>query len=93
MKKGFIKGLVQCPFCELQCILPSVREQPLFVCQRGQGGCGKVSCRKCKKEEHPFRKCEEVVHRDAKGKELTVAEKARLELEEAMSEALIQRCK
>jgi TRIAD3 protein (E3 ubiquitin-protein ligase RNF216) len=84
-----IPGLEQCPFCEFQCVLPSVSEAPVFVCRK----CGKVSCRMCKKEEHPMRKCEEVAGKDSKGKEKSVVEKARQELEEALSEALIQRCR
>lgn len=87
-----LNGLSRCPFCEFQCILPPVRQAPVFVCQRGQGGCGKVSCRLCKREEHPLRKCDEVVGQDAKGKRKSVLERARQELEEALSEALIQKC-
>lgn len=87
------QGLAKCPFCEFQAVVPSISEAPLFVCQKGQDGCGKVSCRKCKKEEHPMRKCEEVAGKDSKGKEKSVVEKARQELEEALSEALIQKCR
>ena len=87
-----IQDMTKCPFCEFQCILPPASQQPLFVCQSGQGGCGKVSCRLCDKEEHPLRKCEEAITTDSKGKQKSNVEKARQELAEALSEALIQKC-
>jgi len=87
-----IQDMTKCPFCEFQCILPPPNQQPLFACQSGQGGCGKVSCRLCDKEEHPLRKCEEAITTDSKGKQKSNAEKARQELAEALSDALIQKC-
>lgn len=58
--------------------------EKLFRCGNQEGGCGVVSCRKCKKLDHLPKSCEEV----EKDKKLD----ARHVVEEAMTQALVRDC-
>ncbi|XP_076376525.1 uncharacterized protein LOC117228582 isoform X1 [Megalopta genalis] len=73
-----IEGLVSCPFCPFASIPPS--EDKIFRCFNPD--CMKQSCRLCKKLNHIPSKCYEENN-----------EKARLLLEEKMTEAIIRKCK
>jgi TRIAD3 protein (E3 ubiquitin-protein ligase RNF216) len=54
-----LDGLEQCPFCEFRAICDPPAADPMFACRHPR--CGRVSCRRCKRE-HPSKSCEE--HRD-----------------------------
>ncbi|XP_078040707.1 uncharacterized protein LOC144471959 isoform X2 [Augochlora pura] len=72
-----ITDLVSCPFCPFASIPPS--EDKIFKCLNPE--CMKESCRLCKKLNHVPSKCYEENN-----------EKARLLLEEKMTEALVRTC-
>lgn len=56
-----LEGLEECPFCEWKCVFDVGFEgERLFRCGNDIGGCGVVSCRKCKKLGHLPKTCEEV---------------------------------
>lgn len=79
LKKAQLTSFEECPFCDWGCIMEvSIADSPTFRC-RNDAGCGKVSCRRCRKEEHTPAPC------DAnKG--------SRLAIEEAMTLAVIRTC-
>jgi len=56
-----LEGLEECPFCEWKCVFDVGFEgEKLFRCGNDVGGCGVVSCRKCKKLDHLPKSCEEL---------------------------------
>ncbi|KAF5356819.1 hypothetical protein D9756_006828 [Leucocoprinus leucothites] len=80
-----LEGLEECPFCEWKCVMEVGFEgEKLFRCENDIGGCGVVSCRKCKKLDHLPKSCEEV----EQDKKLD----ARHLVEEAMTKALMRNC-
>ncbi|KAH8925780.1 hypothetical protein BT69DRAFT_1216116, partial [Atractiella rhizophila] len=76
-----IQGLEECPFCPFAMVIDNPEEK-VFQCQKED--CMKISCRKCKKESHLPKTCEEV-DQDKKIDGLH-------QVEEAMSEALLRVC-
>ncbi|KAH6914655.1 hypothetical protein BKA70DRAFT_552432 [Coprinopsis sp. MPI-PUGE-AT-0042] len=84
LREANIDNLESCPHCDFAMIVDADSESmPLFRCQNVEGGCGKVTCRTCKRDDHSPRTCREEALRCA-GAVHTVAE--------AMSEALMRRC-
>ncbi|KAJ3495515.1 hypothetical protein NMY22_g19929 [Coprinellus aureogranulatus] len=85
LRAARVPNLEFCPLCrEYATIIESTPEQqPIFQCENVDNGCGKATCRKCKKENHWPRTCRE--------EELRSVNPAHA-VEEAMSEALIRRC-
>lgn len=77
-----IEGLHACPFCDFKAIAPPIEEESQFTCLNPS--CKKVSCRKCKRESHKPKTCEEMDEDKKLGKAHRV--------EEAMSEAVIRHC-
>ncbi|OTB06270.1 hypothetical protein M426DRAFT_55566 [Hypoxylon sp. CI-4A] len=77
-----IEDLETCPFCPYAAEYPPPDVDKEFRCIRP--GCGKVSCRLCRKESHIPKSCAEVAADNSLG--------ARHALEEAMSEAVIRIC-
>ena len=77
-----LEGLAQCPFCPYAEIYPPIDVDREFRCQSPD--CMVVSCRQCRLKTHIPMSCEEVVKKNS--------ELARLQVEEAMSTALIRRC-
>ncbi|KAA1474208.1 hypothetical protein DENSPDRAFT_840773 [Dentipellis sp. KUC8613] len=78
-----LDSLEECPFCDWKAIVEAdFEEDKVFRCQNEE--CMKVSCRKCKKEDHLPKSCEEV-EQDKKldGKHA---------IEEAMTRALMRNC-
>lgn len=78
-----IDGFVSCPFCDWGAICAPVEEDRVFTCQKE--GCMKSSCRLCKQISHIPQTCEEF----AKENKLSV----RHTVEEAMTEAMVRKCK
>ncbi|KAL8292191.1 hypothetical protein RQP46_001657 [Phenoliferia psychrophenolica] len=75
-----LAGLEKCPWCPFaMCIDDPYEVQKLFVCERE--GCERTSCRKCKKDEHLPKSCEEMI----KDNDIHA-------VEDAMSAALLRRC-
>ncbi|KAG7189831.1 hypothetical protein KM043_017490 [Ampulex compressa] len=72
-----LEGLVSCPFCDFASIPPP--EDKVFKCFNPE--CMKESCRLCKELNHVPLKCNELK-----------SDKARLYLEEKMTEALVRTC-
>ncbi|KAF9527953.1 hypothetical protein CPB83DRAFT_751558, partial [Crepidotus variabilis] len=85
IEQAGLEGLEECPFCEFKCVIDrSFEEEKLFRCGNEDGGCGVVSCRNCKKEDHLPKSCEEVEqdkHLDGQHA-----------IEEAMTRALMRNC-
>ncbi|KAF6741511.1 hypothetical protein DFP72DRAFT_1083736 [Ephemerocybe angulata] len=85
LKDAGLEGLEECPFCDWACVMEvSPEEDKLFRCGNEEGGCGILSCRLCKKKEHVPRTCkgvEEDRHLDG-----------RIQIEEAMTKALMRSC-
>ncbi|KAI9204925.1 uncharacterized protein BJ171DRAFT_504096 [Polychytrium aggregatum] len=80
---GILTDFVECPFCNYGAeILAPLEDEPLFHCQNPE--CAVVSCRRCKKENHSPRKCDDLQKED----NLNVQHK----IEEDMSEALFLTC-
>ncbi|GAA6060626.1 hypothetical protein JCM10212_006377 [Sporobolomyces blumeae] len=77
-----VEGFEKCPFCPFACFIENENER-LIRCLRGEE-CGKVSCRKCKKEDHLPMTCEEADLEARMGGVHAV--------EDAMSTALIRSC-
>ncbi|KIW99942.1 uncharacterized protein Z518_10870 [Rhinocladiella mackenziei CBS 650.93] len=77
-----IEGLEGCPFCEYKAVCEDVREEPLFYCQNPD--CSRATCRKCHKDNHLPKTCEE----NAKDNVLS----ARHLVEEARSDAVMRTC-
>ncbi|CUA76570.1 ubiquitin-conjugating enzyme E2 G2 [Rhizoctonia solani] len=76
-----IDGLETCPFCSYAVVIEN-EEERLFRCENS--ACGMVSCRKCKKEDHLPKSCEEA--------EKDKALDGRHAIEEAMTKALMRNC-
>ncbi|TFK63806.1 hypothetical protein BDN72DRAFT_775474 [Pluteus cervinus] len=80
-----VDEMEECPFCDWRCIMTlSFEEQKLFRCENDDGGCGVVSCRKCKKPDHLPDSCEEILENFKPDRRQLV--------EEAMSQALVRNC-
>ncbi|KAH0842814.1 hypothetical protein FOPE_07798 [Fonsecaea pedrosoi] len=77
-----IEGLEQCPHCEYKAICLDVGQEPIFLCQNPE--CSRATCRKCGKDSHIPKSCEE----NSLDKTLS----ARHLVEEARSEAIIRTC-
>lgn len=78
-----LEGLEECPFCDFKVVMDAdFEEDKVLNCQNEE--CGKVSCRKCQKEDHLPKSCEEM-EEDKKldGKHA---------VEEAMTRALMRNC-
>ncbi|XP_014204374.1 uncharacterized protein LOC106636490 [Copidosoma floridanum] len=73
-----VDGLVSCPFCYFASIPPP--EDKVFKCLNPE--CMKETCRLCKELNHIPLRCDEVIKTD----------KARLMIEEKMTEALLRTC-
>ncbi|KAI9456529.1 hypothetical protein BJY52DRAFT_553150 [Lactarius psammicola] len=83
IEQAGIEGLEECPFCDFKVVMDADFEQDkVLKCQNEE--CGKESCRKCKKEDHVPKSCEEA-EEDTKldGKHA---------IEEAMTRALMRNC-
>lgn len=78
-----LDDLANCPFCPYAAEYPPIENNREFHCENPE--CQIVSCRLCNKESHTPKTCQEVA---AESGEL----KARLEVEEAMTEALVRKC-
>ncbi|KAL5637480.1 hypothetical protein ACGC1H_004038 [Rhizoctonia solani] len=76
-----IDGLETCPFCSYAVVIEN-EEERLFRCENS--ACSMVSCRKCKKEDHLPKSCEEA--------EKDKALDGRHAIEEAMTKALMRNC-
>lgn len=85
LRAAGIANLEFCPLCRAYAIIIEATpdEHDLFRCENVEEGCGKITCRKCKREYHQPRTCRE---EELKGLD------PRHAVEEAMSEALIRRC-
>jgi TRIAD3 protein (E3 ubiquitin-protein ligase RNF216) len=95
LRMAGMEDLSECPFCDFKAILPPISEDPLFRCQNFEK-CGKTSCRKCDKVEHPGISCIAVGKAKlSEGEDANKAllEKLRAELATALSDALICKCK
>lgn len=77
-KAGLVDDICKCPKCDFQASLPE--SQNVLQCP----ACGFESCRKCGEESHIPLRCEEV--------ERKTETSARLQIEEAMTEARIRHC-
>lgn len=77
-----IENLETCPFCPYAAEYPPVEENKEFRCLGPD--CGVVSCRRCRRETHVPKTCEEVAREAGLS--------ARRKIEEAMSDALIRKC-
>jgi TRIAD3 protein (E3 ubiquitin-protein ligase RNF216) len=78
-----IDGLVQCPFCDYAAICGPIEEDKEFRCQNPE--CMEISCRHCQKKTHIPLSCKEASKDDA------IA--VRHAVEEAMTQAMIRKCK
>ncbi|THH12108.1 hypothetical protein EW146_g7819 [Bondarzewia mesenterica] len=78
-----LEGLEECPFCDYKAVIDvDIETDKIFRCQNEE--CGKFSCRKCKKEDHLPKSCEEVEDdKKLDGKHA---------IEEAMTRALMRNC-
>ncbi|KAL1888839.1 hypothetical protein Sste5346_009317 [Sporothrix stenoceras] len=77
-----LEGLEKCPFCDYAAVYPPKEINKEFICQNLD--CEIASCRLCREQSHIPKTCEEV-KRDR-------GAAARLNIEEAMSEAMIRIC-
>jgi TRIAD3 protein (E3 ubiquitin-protein ligase RNF216) len=77
-----IEGLEQCSWCEYKAICGDIKEEPVFFCQNPE--CSRATCRRCKKDHHAPKTCEEA----SVDKVLS----ARHLVEEARSDAIIRIC-
>jgi len=78
-----IEGLEECPFCDYKVVMDADFEtDKVLTCQKEE--CGRVSCRKCKQENHLPKTCEEV------GEDKLLDGKHAIE--EAMTRALMRNC-
>ena len=78
LEKAGLDGLCKCPKCDFQASLPET--EMVFDCP----SCGFESCRKCGEPSHIPLRCEEV--------EKKTETSARLQVEEAMTQARIRHC-
>jgi len=78
-----LEGLEECPFCDYKVVLDvDFETDKVLTCQNE--ACLKVSCRKCKKEDHLPKSCEEMEEdKMLDGKHA---------IEEAMTRALMRNC-
>ena len=79
MRGAGLDGLVNCPFCQYAAILGD--EDRVFMCRNME--CGINSCRLCHRANHIPLTCEELNEK---------VDRARLEMEEGMTEALLRQC-
>ncbi|OQV03096.1 hypothetical protein CLAIMM_08188 [Cladophialophora immunda] len=77
-----IEGLEQCSCCEYRAICLDVVQEPIFYCQNPE--CARATCRRCRKDSHAPKSCEE------SNRDKTLS--ARHLVEEARSEAIIRTC-
>ncbi|KAJ4519291.1 hypothetical protein HRR83_004686 [Exophiala dermatitidis] len=77
-----IEGLEECPFCDYKAVCGDISIQPSFECKNPD--CSRVSCRKCHKDDHAPKTCEEMRNDNILS--------ARHLVEEAMSEAVMRTC-
>ncbi|EXJ84699.1 hypothetical protein A1O3_05369 [Capronia epimyces CBS 606.96] len=77
-----IEGLEECQFCDYKAVCDDVSVEPVFYCQNP--GCSRATCRKCNKDSHLPKTCEE----NQNDGELSV----RHVVEEARSEAVMRTC-
>ncbi|KIW44341.1 uncharacterized protein PV06_05355 [Exophiala oligosperma] len=77
-----IDGLEKCRWCDYQAICDTVDEDPVFICLNPQ--CKRATCRKCNKDNHLPKSCEE----NKRDGELS----GRHNIEEARSEAIMRTC-
>ncbi|GAA6014563.1 hypothetical protein JCM11491_004542 [Sporobolomyces phaffii] len=77
-----VEGFEKCPFCSFAMYIENENER-LFRCLNKEE-CGKVSCRKCRKEGHVPLSCEEADQESRMGGVHAV--------EDAMAEAMIRSC-
>lgn len=78
-----LEDLAICPFCPYAAEYPPIEHNREFRCDNPE--CQIVSCRLCQKESHIPKTCQEAAEEKGAGK-------ARLLVEEAMTEALVRRC-
>ncbi|EXJ55339.1 hypothetical protein A1O7_08266 [Cladophialophora yegresii CBS 114405] len=78
-----IEGLEQCPCCDYKAICGDIKEEPVYFCQNPE--CSRATCRRCKKDDHAPKTCEEA----SVDKVLS----ARHLVEEARSAAVIRTCR
>ncbi|KAJ3522269.1 hypothetical protein NMY22_g11965 [Coprinellus aureogranulatus] len=84
LREANIENLEYCPRCDFAMIMEvSPEQEPLFECLNVEEGCGKATCRTCKRDNHSPRTCREE-ELASTGPEHAV--------QEAMSEALMRRC-
>ncbi|KAI0031734.1 hypothetical protein K488DRAFT_33878, partial [Vararia minispora EC-137] len=78
-----LEGLEECPFCDFKAVFDQDPDtDKLFRCQNEE--CSRVTCRKCKKEDHLPKTCEEADEdKKLEGKHA---------VEEAMTKALTRNC-
>jgi len=78
-----IDDLTQCPFCDFAAICPPIEVDKEFRCENPD--CMEISCRHCKEKSHIPLSCEEFSKENRQSLRKTV--------EEAMTEALMRKCK
>lgn len=78
-----IDGLIHCPFCPFAAICPPIEVDKEFRCENPD--CMEISCRHCKEKSHIPLSCEEFSKENRQSLRKTV--------EEAMTEALMRKCK
>ncbi|KAJ3525100.1 hypothetical protein NMY22_g10714 [Coprinellus aureogranulatus] len=82
LKEANLEGLEYCPFCDWGCIMETPKElSPDMVCGN-RDRCGTISCRLCRRKQHLGQSCLDVEW----------AERGRVTLEEAMTQALKRNC-
>ncbi|KAF8626780.1 hypothetical protein AX15_004689 [Amanita polypyramis BW_CC] len=85
IEEANLEGLEECPFCDYKCVIEVDKTQEkLFRCGNIDGGCGAVSCRKCKRPDHLPKSCKEMDEEKLLNNQHTV--------EEAMSAAMMRSC-
>ncbi|KAJ9501458.1 hypothetical protein H2202_003252 [Exophiala xenobiotica] len=77
-----IDGLEKCRWCAYQAICDTVETDPVFVCLNPE--CKRATCRKCNKDSHLPKTCEESKRDNDLG--------GRHRIEEARSEAIMRKC-
>ncbi|KAL6251858.1 hypothetical protein RBB50_002068 [Rhinocladiella similis] len=77
-----IDGLEKCRWCDYQAICDAVEKDPVFICLNPE--CKRATCRKCNKDNHLPKSCEE----NKRESELS----GRHNIEEARSEAIMRTC-
>ncbi len=77
-----IDGLEKCRWCAYQAICDTVETDPVFVCLNPE--CKRTTCRKCNRDSHLPKTCEESKRDNDLG--------GRHRIEEARSEAIMRKC-